>query len=208
MKTFEYFINLDERGSFNADVRTETGKTVYEIANVEELTDVIETGYMKNSKDLKGLKEYLVLLGIMEGDDKLTDSSSKVSVPDAELIPPLRTLLQNMPLEEKPGYMQFLAMKLANNNLVDAMSKTMQQHVDIDADFDIMSKELKIMNGRGSLRDILDFSVERFERSMDRRILVYTERLLRAGLLDEQYGLSDSFMKLLNENLKENLVVT
>jgi hypothetical protein len=163
---------------------------------------------MKNSKDLKGLKEYLVMLGIMDGDDKLKDSSSKLSESDAELIPPLRTLLQNMSLEEKPGYMQFLATRLANNNLDEAMSKTLQKRVDIDVDFDIMSSELKIMNGRGSLRDILDFSVERFERKLDRRILVYAERLLRAGLLDKQYGLSGSFMELLNKNLKENSVIT
>lgn len=148
------------------------------------------------------------MLGIMDGDDKLKDSSSKLSESDAELIPPLRTLLQNMSLEEKPGYMQFLATRLANNNLDEAMSKTLQKRVDIDVDFDIMSSELKIMNGRGSLRDILDFSVERFERKLDRRILVYAERLLRAGLLDKQYGLSGSFMELLNKNLKENSVIT
>jgi hypothetical protein len=35
MATFKYYVNLDERGEFYADVRNEQGKTVYEIDTAE-----------------------------------------------------------------------------------------------------------------------------------------------------------------------------
>lgn len=72
---FQYFINLDERGSFYADVRNTSGKTVYEIkAGDEQLpneSNIFEDGYMKNKYDLEGLKNYLVELGIMKSNQKL-----------------------------------------------------------------------------------------------------------------------------------------
>lgn len=64
---FQYFINLDERGSFYADVRNTSGKTVYEI----KAGNIFEDGYMKNKYDLDGLKNYLVELGIMKPNQKL-----------------------------------------------------------------------------------------------------------------------------------------
>ena len=64
--TFEYFINLDERGDFYADVRDAKGQTVFEIDGF----DIFEDGYMKHARDLEGLKEYLIDLEVMfEPDD-------------------------------------------------------------------------------------------------------------------------------------------
>lgn len=72
---FMYFINLDERGSFYADVRNTSGNTVFEIKAGNELgpdeSSIFEDGYMKNKYDLEGLKEYLVELGIMKPNQKL-----------------------------------------------------------------------------------------------------------------------------------------
>lgn len=56
-----YFINLDERGDFYADVRNCYDKTVFEIFGCE----IFEDGFMSDKHDLAGLKEYLVSLGIM-----------------------------------------------------------------------------------------------------------------------------------------------
>jgi len=52
---YEYFINLDERGEFSADVRTPGGRTIFEIAG----TDFFECGWMKHKGDLSGLESYL-----------------------------------------------------------------------------------------------------------------------------------------------------
>ncbi len=62
----EYFINLDERGEFYADLR-DRGETVYEIKGF----DIFEDGFMKHKYDLQGLKEYMVELGIMQDDQEI-----------------------------------------------------------------------------------------------------------------------------------------
>lgn len=67
MSTFYYYINLDERGEFNADVRDEDGKTVFEIDGF----DIFEDGFMHNSEDLDGLEEYLTDLEIIDEDDEI-----------------------------------------------------------------------------------------------------------------------------------------
>lgn len=67
---FQYFINLDERGSFSADVRNEQGETVFTIKAGDELaedeTSIFEDGFMRDKNDLEGLREHLMELGIME----------------------------------------------------------------------------------------------------------------------------------------------
>jgi hypothetical protein len=63
-RVYEYFINLDERGEFRADVRNEEGRSVYEIAEY----GIFEDGFMSDRHDLDGLKKHLVSLGIMEED--------------------------------------------------------------------------------------------------------------------------------------------
>ena len=67
-KTYRYFINLDERGEFYADVRDESNNTIFEIKGF----DIFEDGWMRNKNDLMGLKNHLVDLGVMKDDDYLT----------------------------------------------------------------------------------------------------------------------------------------
>lgn len=62
-----YFINLNERGDFYADVRNAYDATVFEIYGF----DIFEDGFMKNESDLDGLKSYLVDLGIMTPTQRL-----------------------------------------------------------------------------------------------------------------------------------------
>ena len=67
IKTLRYFINLDERGEFYADVRDDSNNTIFEIRGF----DIFEDGWMRNKNDLKGLKCYLVDLGVMKDSDNL-----------------------------------------------------------------------------------------------------------------------------------------
>lgn len=64
-------VDLDERGSFNAHVDDQNGKTVYELSNEGEngWTDedglwLITAGYMKHCRDSDGLHRYLIQAGI------------------------------------------------------------------------------------------------------------------------------------------------
>lgn len=62
MKTYEYYIDLDERGSFLADVRDENGETVFEIRAGAELTEeetsIFEDGFMKHHNDIEGRRQF------------------------------------------------------------------------------------------------------------------------------------------------------
>ncbi|MGX9960583.1 hypothetical protein ACW0US_17695 [Xanthomonas euvesicatoria] len=72
---FGYYINLEERGSFLADVRNQDGETVFEVRAGDELgdgeTSIFDDGYMRDKDDLSGLSGYLVELGIIQAEDKL-----------------------------------------------------------------------------------------------------------------------------------------
>ena len=58
---YKYFINLDERGEFYADVRDPDGNTVYEIHGFA----FFEAGFMKHKDDLEGLEDHLHMQGVM-----------------------------------------------------------------------------------------------------------------------------------------------
>jgi hypothetical protein len=64
---FGYFINLDERGEFFADVRDANEKTVFEIHGF----DIFEDGFMRHKNDMSGLSDHLKSLGIMADGDTL-----------------------------------------------------------------------------------------------------------------------------------------
>ena len=72
---FTHHVNLDERGSYYADVRDHKGETVFTIKAGNELeegeSDIFEDGFMKDKHDMTGLKSYLVSLGIMDKNDIL-----------------------------------------------------------------------------------------------------------------------------------------
>ncbi|WP_323025771.1 hypothetical protein [Castellaniella sp.] len=73
--TFGYYIDLDERGDFVADVRNAEGKTVYEIRAGDSLDEdessIFDDGYMRDKHDVSGLTEYLRSLGVIPQDARV-----------------------------------------------------------------------------------------------------------------------------------------
>ena len=86
--TFSYHVNLDERGVFYADVRNSSGRTVFEIKIDSDGGDewdswednIFTDGFMRHKKDIDGLKEYLVDIGVMNAKQRLvmTDGGDRV----------------------------------------------------------------------------------------------------------------------------------
>ena len=64
MNKLEYFINKDERGEFNADVRRD-GKTIYEIKNFDDLNWLLYHFKIKHCEDIIGLENYLQDIGLL-----------------------------------------------------------------------------------------------------------------------------------------------
>lgn len=66
---FGYYIDLDERGDFVADVRNAEGKTVFEIRAGNSLnqdeSSIFEDGFMRDKDDVSGLTDYLRSLGVI-----------------------------------------------------------------------------------------------------------------------------------------------
>lgn len=61
-----FYINLDERGEFYADIRDMDGVTVWEVRSDDDGSLwPVEYGYMRNKEDLEGLSEYLSSVGII-----------------------------------------------------------------------------------------------------------------------------------------------
>jgi len=69
-KTYQYYINLDERGEFSADVRDPNGKTVVEFGE-----GIFEDGFMRNKNDISGLEDYLKSVKIIKSSDRLVKAN-------------------------------------------------------------------------------------------------------------------------------------
>ncbi len=69
---FGYYIDLDERGDFVADVRNTEGKTVFEIragnSLHEDESSIFEDGFMRDKNDVSGLTEYLRSMEVIPRD--------------------------------------------------------------------------------------------------------------------------------------------
>ena len=67
-----YYVNLDERGDFYADVRNPDGETIFEIRAEEDGSiALIEDGFMRHKTDLDGLRSHLVDLGLIGAEAEL-----------------------------------------------------------------------------------------------------------------------------------------
>lgn len=72
---FGYYVNLDERGDFYADVRNPSGETIFEIhAEEDGSIGLIEDGFMRHKTDLGGLRDHLAELGLIGPDAELLPS--------------------------------------------------------------------------------------------------------------------------------------
>lgn len=81
---FGYYVNLDERGDFYADVRDPTGETIFEIRSEDDGSiALIEDGFMRHKTDLDGLAKHLAALGLMDhGADLLASDRFKARLED------------------------------------------------------------------------------------------------------------------------------
>jgi len=67
-RTYEYVIDLDERGDFRAHIEDSDGDVVYEIDGLDDLMSIIEDGFMKNKNDTDGLLQHLIDVGELPKD--------------------------------------------------------------------------------------------------------------------------------------------
>ena len=82
---FGYYVNLDERGDFYADVRNEAGDTVFEIRSDEEgVVDLVEDGFMSDKTDISGLRDHLVTFGVVPAGSELMSMSDFESALEEE----------------------------------------------------------------------------------------------------------------------------
>jgi hypothetical protein len=72
---YGYYINVDERGDFRADVRDANERTVFEIYAGDSLgpdeTSIFEDGFMRDKNDMSGLTDYLRSLDRIPADAKV-----------------------------------------------------------------------------------------------------------------------------------------
>lgn len=65
-----YVVDLDERGWFKAHVENQNGKEIFSLSNEDEggwpsgNLDLVEDGYMRHARDVRGLHEYLQGVGL------------------------------------------------------------------------------------------------------------------------------------------------
>lgn len=64
---FGYYVNFDKPDNFFADVRDGLGHTVFELRD----TRIVEAGVMTDKHDVRGLRNFLVERGVMQGDQML-----------------------------------------------------------------------------------------------------------------------------------------
>ncbi len=79
-KTYEYHINLDERGLFYADVRDENDKSVYWIKigyGEDKDNNPMEDGFMRHTRDIQGLEAHLRDVGVIGKNDKIVSPYSE-----------------------------------------------------------------------------------------------------------------------------------
>ena len=65
-RRYEYYINMDERGEFNSDVRDELGRTVWECESIEFANGLWECERV-NVRDVRSLEQYLQHIGVIDG---------------------------------------------------------------------------------------------------------------------------------------------
>jgi hypothetical protein len=76
MATFEYYVNLDERGEFQADVRNNKGKEIFGIGYyLNTIEDMVDCGFMDNGYDVQGLENYLKSVDILKQSDNLVSAN-------------------------------------------------------------------------------------------------------------------------------------
>lgn len=75
---YSYYINLDERGIFSADVRNFDGQTLIEVMSDDDGDGevwLVESGYMRDTQDIAGLTAYGIQVGILPAGSQIHSMS-------------------------------------------------------------------------------------------------------------------------------------
>lgn len=67
-KLYGYYINLDERGEFRADVRDIDGNSIFDV-DQDGARDLIEDGFVRNIRDAAEIGRYLMQSGVIDRHD-------------------------------------------------------------------------------------------------------------------------------------------
>ena len=77
---FGYYINLDERGDFYADVRDQANKTIFEIridgGDEDAGSSIFVDGFMSSKNDIAGLEHHLRDTGIIPANGRILASTA------------------------------------------------------------------------------------------------------------------------------------
>lgn len=80
LPVYGYYINLDERGEFYADVRNVDGKSVFEIragnSLGEDESSIFDDGFMRDKNDIQGLTTYLRDMALIPKDASILSMST------------------------------------------------------------------------------------------------------------------------------------
>lgn len=75
---YGYYINLDERGSFFADVRNLNGRSIFETragnSQEDDESSIFDDGFMRDKDDLAGLTTYLIDLCVIPKESQVLAS--------------------------------------------------------------------------------------------------------------------------------------
>lgn len=148
---FGYYINLDERGEFYADVRNASGSTIYEIrAGDPEDGNIFEDGFMRDKHDVEGLTDYLRDLDIIpktgtihpcaefEAMIDMSDETHGITTSAEPLLPGTR-------IRTEDGYTLIVQ---DDGSLTDG-DMTFASIADLDVDFTILKSAPAKMPGLG-----------------------------------------------------------
>jgi len=67
---YKYYVNLDERGEFFADLRTPNDDSLWE-ADTQAMTELIEGGFMQHKTDIASLCFHLIDCGVLPKQSKI-----------------------------------------------------------------------------------------------------------------------------------------
>lgn len=70
-QTYQYIVDLDERGAYAFHVNDESDREVFSARAEGEPLWLVEDGYMRHTRDMAGLLEYLVQMGVVAQGSRL-----------------------------------------------------------------------------------------------------------------------------------------
>lgn len=148
---FGYYINLDERGDFYADVRDAAGKTIFEVragsSLGEDESSIFDDGFMRNKDDVDGLTEYLQSLSIIPVDARV------LPMTEFETALEERATLENAAKAYEVAIKELGIHKGSSPERVERMYAARDAYIDALVDRDVIGlSDLKVMERTGRVK--------------------------------------------------------